>query len=116
MCGSQAIQMLDNVYAGTGTNEVPSVQSGAVANSGNAAVATYLIVNTAGTITVTLKLQGSYNKIAWDDITSTTSSGGLDYKVLTATAVKYPYLRVEVTVSGTTVKALVRAWLALSCQ
>ncbi len=87
MCGTQSMLAIPDGYAGTGTNEADTIQSRVFPNTGNTVMASILILNTSGTITITLKLQGSYDGVMWDDIASTTSSGGLDRKTLTGSAV-----------------------------
>jgi len=113
---NQCTLVINDQYAGTGTGESDTIWSKVVPAVGNAVTGTVLVVNSSGTITITIKLQGSFEGVSWEDISNTTSSGGLDRKKVEGSAQKYCMFRLLVTVAGTTVKALIRAWIAQSSQ
>lgn len=114
MCSNQSMMVLNDAYVGTSTGESDVVISRSVQGAGNAATAIFLIMNLSASTTVTLKLRGSYDGVAFEDVGSTTANA-FGKKKISGTALSFTHYQVLVSVAGTNVAAVVRAWISQAC-
>lgn len=103
------------VYLSTATGFVSSITSGQIRMTGNKAVLAAMVWNISGSATLTLAIDSSYDGQAWKELTTTTATA-FGYTTLAQTAIDAAFVRVRLSLAGTTVNVIVDVSLDTSAQ